>query len=211
MTRNFRICATSGHLLSSAFHSIGLLLGLGLCFSVMAQTSPSQERDIATRYLQESLRQQQQEQQQRQQLERLPDVRLSTPEDASRPKLPIEKPCFDLRHLELKNTSGTAVPEFDWLLEQLVAPGEPVFMDQCVGARGVAWIIDRGQKILVDHGFVTTRLLVTQQDMSQGTLVLTLVAGRIHAIRLSTPVDPRANLPQCLANASGRHPQSTRY
>lgn len=175
-----------------------ILFIFGVSFSAQSQSTPAQERDIATRNQQELLRQQQQEQQQRQQRERMPDVRLQAPEDKSKPKLPIETPCFDLQQLELKNTLGIAMPEFDWLLELLTAPDAPMFLNQCVGAQGVAWIIDRGQKLLVDHGFVTSRILATEQDMSQGLLVLTLIPGRIRAIRLSEPVDPRVNLETAL-------------
>jgi len=50
---------------------------------------------------------------------------------------------------------------------------------------------------------VTSRILVTQQDMSSGRLVLTLIPGRIRAIRLDKPVDPRVNLSNALPIQSG--------
>ncbi len=176
----------------------GLLTGLCFSISASAQISPAQERDIGIRNQQELQRQQQQEQQQRQQLERTPDVRLTAPEKATTQTQPIETPCFPIQRLQLQNGSGVPLPEFDWVVEQLTAPEAPVFIGQCVGAQGVAWLIERTQKILVDRGFVTSRVLATQQDMSQGTLVLTLIPGRIGAIRLSDPVDPRANLRNAL-------------
>ena len=175
----------------------GLLTGLCFSISATAQIGPIQERDIGIRNQQELQRQQQQEQQQRQQLERVPDVRLTAPEKATSQTQPIETPCFLIERLQLQNGLGLPLPEFDWVLEQLTAPDAPVFIGQCVGAQGVAWLIERAQKILVDRGFVTSRVLATQQDMSQGTLALTLIPGRIRAIRLADPVDPvdpRANL-----------------
>ncbi len=177
----------------------------GLCFSISAaaQISPAQERDIAIRNQQELQRQQQQEQQQRQQRERTPDVRLTAPEKATTQTLPIETPCFPIQRLQLQNGSGVSLPEFDWVVAQLTAPDAPVLIGQCVGAQGVAWLIERAQKILVDRGFVTSRVLATQQDMSQGTLMLTLIAGRIRAIRLAEPIDPRANLSNALPMQAG--------
>ena len=172
----------------------GLLTSLCLSISASAQISPAQERDIGIRNQQELQRQQQQERQQRQQLERAPDIRLTAPEKASSQTLPIETPCFLIERLQLQNSSGAPLSEFDWVLEQLIDPEAPVLIGQCVGAQGVAWLIERTQKILVDRGFVTSRVLATQQDMSQGTLALTLIPGRIRAIRLAEPVDPRANL-----------------
>jgi len=176
---------------------------LGDNSSAMAQITPAQERDAGIRNQQELQRQQQQEQQQRQQLERMPDVRLTAPEKATTQTLPIETPCFLIEGFQLQNSSGASLPEFDWVLEQLLAPDAPVFIGQCVGAQGVAWLIERTQKILVDRGFVTSRVLATQQDMSQGTLILTLIPGRIHAIRFEEPVHQRANLNNAMPMQAG--------
>jgi len=176
---------------------------LGDNSSAMAQITPAQERDAGIRNQQELQRQQQQEQQQRQQLERMPDVRLTAPEKAIAQTLPIETPCFLIEGFQLQNSSGASLPEFDWVLEQLLAPDAPVFIGQCVGAQGVAWLIERTQKILVDRGFVTSRVLATQQDMSQGTLILTLIPGRIHAIRFEEPVHQRANLNNAMPMQAG--------
>jgi len=181
----------------------GLLTGLCFSISASAQISTAQERDIGARNQQELQRQQQQEQQQRQQFERAPDVRLTAPETATSQTLPIETPCFLIERLQLKNGSGAPLPEFDWVIEQLTAADAPVFIGQCVGAQGVAWLIERIQKILVNRGFVTSQVLAAQQDMSQGTLVLTLIPGRIRAIRLTEPVDPRANLINALPMQAG--------
>lgn len=183
--------------------AVGLLTGLCYSISVSAQISPAQEHDIGIRNQQELQRQQQQEQQQRQQRERTPDVRLTEPENATTQTLPIETPCFPIQRLQLQNGSGVPLPEFDWVVEQLTALDAPVFFGQCVGAEGAAWMIERAQKILVDRGLVTSRVLATQQDMSQGTLVLTLIPGRIRAIRLAEPVDPRANLRNALPMQAG--------
>lgn len=175
---------------------------LGGNSSAMAQITPAQERDAGIRNLQELQRQQQQEQQ-RQQLERMPDVRLTGPEKAITQTLPIETPCFLIERLQLQNSTGASLPEFDWVLEQLIAHDAPVFIGQCVGAQGVAWLIERTQKLLVDRGFVTSRVLATQQDMSQGTLILTLIPGRIHAIRFAEPVHQSASLNNAMPMQAG--------
>ena len=180
-----------------------LVTVLCLAINVSAQITSAQEGDLGIRNRQELQRQQQQDQQLRQQLERTSDVRLSVPEKATSQTLPIETPCFSIQRLQLQNGSGVPLPEFDWVLEQLTASDSPIFIGQCVGAQGVAWLIERAQKILVDRGFVTSRVLATQQDMSQGTLVLTVIAGRIRAIRLSEPVDPRAHLSNALSMQAG--------
>lgn len=155
----------------------------------------------------ERLRQQEREQQLRQQQERTPDVRIPTPEVTQTPRLPVETPCFVIQHLQLKIFGDELVPEFDRLVEQLSLSDSlsntPVFLGQCIGAEGVALLIEHEQKLLIERGFVTSRIVVTQQDMSQGILVLTLVPGRIRAIRLSDPADPHANLINALPMQAG--------
>ena len=184
-------------------HAAGLLTGLCFSISASAQISPAQERDIGIRNQQELQHQQQQGQQQRQQLERTPDVRRTAPEKATTQTLPVETPCFVIERFQLHNASGATLPEFDWMLEQLIAPDAPVFLGQCVGLQGVDWLMERAQQRLVERGFVTSRIFAIQQDMSQGTLALTLIPGRIRAIRLSDPVDPRANLSNALPMRAG--------
>ena len=188
---------------TTALRVISVLIGMSTSVTVTAQVGLVQGSDIAIRNQQELQRQQQQEQQLRQQLESVPDIRLRTQEKTVAQTLPIETPCFPMPRLQLQNSSGVLLPEFDWVVEQLTSPDAPVFIGQCVGAQGVAWLIERTQKILVDRGFVTSRVLATQQDMSQGTLVLTLIAGRMRAIRLTEPVDPRANLSNALPMQAG--------
>lgn len=185
------------------YKALFALTGAAFSLTVVAQITPAQERAVGVLKDQELIRRQQQEQQQRQQLERTSDVRLSIPEKATTQTLPIETPCFLIERVQLQNSSGTPLPEFDWVVEQLTAPDAPVFVGRCIGAQGVAWLIEQAQKNLVDRGFVTTRVLAAQQDMSQGTLLLTLIPGRIRAIRLSEPVDPRANLINALPMQAG--------
>ena len=185
-------------------HQTALLLAVFcLSINVMAQIPPVQERDIGIRNQQELQRQQQQEQQLRQQQERTPDVRLSIPEKETAKSVPIEAPCFVIEHLQLESFSEAPNPEFDWVVEQLTSPEAPGVMGKCIGAQGVAWLIERAQKLLVDRGFVTSRVLAAQQDMSQGTLTLTLILGRIRAIRLKEPVDPRGFLSNALPMQAG--------
>ena len=126
------------------------------------------------------------------QLQVRPDVRLTLPSMASdADALPQETPCFDLSRLEINHLDGQPLHGFDWLTQDitLTSLGAVEGEMPCVGARGVAWLIERLQKALIDRGYVTSRLLVTPQDMSQGVLRLTLILGRIREIRPSEPFD----------------------
>jgi hemolysin activation/secretion protein len=75
-----------------------------------------------------------------------------------------------------------------------------------MGAQGVAWVIDRAQQVLIARGYVTSRVLATQQDMSHGALMLTLIPGRIRAIRFIDPsnsIEPGVNLKNALPMQAG--------
>ena len=180
-----------------------VLTGLFLTFHASAQITQTQEREAGIRNEQALQRQQQQELQRRQQQERTPDVRLTAAVNASTPSRPIETPCFLIQRLELKSSSSTSHPEFDWVLQQLTSHDEPVVIDQCIGVQGVGWLIERTQKLLIDRGFVTSRVLATQQDMSQGVLTLTIIPGRIHTIRLPETFDHRAHFENALPMQAG--------
>ena len=54
-------------------------------------------------------------------------------------------------------------------------------------------VIKRVQNAVVDRGYITTRILAGQQDLKSGTLALTLIPGRIRAIRFATEADERVS------------------
>jgi hemolysin activation/secretion protein len=155
-----------------------LLLIASSC--AVAQANPSSPNAFV-----EQLRQQERERVMRAQQERAIDSRrqeLSAP-DAQR--LPAsESPCFRIDHLVL---AGERADEFQWMLE---AAGGPDASDsaigRCIGTRGVDVVMARLQQAIIAKGFVTTRVLAARQDLSAGTFTVTLVPGRIAAIR-ATP------------------------
>ena len=58
-------------------------------------------------------------------------------------------------------------------------------IDRCLGTQGINTVLARMRHALVAQGWVTTRVLAAPQDLSPGTLRLTLVPGRIAAIRFA--------------------------
>lgn len=141
---------------------------------------------------QEQARQQERERALREAQERTPDVRLepSTATDMAA-YLPVaEQPCFPIEHIALE---GEASEDFQWALRAAERPDDPA-TGRCLGAQGINLVMARIQNAIVDHGYITTRVLASPQDLAQGTLTLTLLPGRIRAIRLAEPADPRARL-----------------
>jgi len=173
--------------------SIHSLLGLLiLCLPdvyVLAGTvSPTDAAD------QEFLHQQERERVLRQQQEQRPDVRLQPDVAAAGAKLlPVdESPCFPIERILLE---GDAAEKFQWALAaaDLTVDGvDDIAMGGCLGTRGINLVMRRMQNALVRRGYVTTRVLAEPQDLSLGTLRLTLIPGRIRSIRFAPGTDSRA-------------------
>jgi hemolysin activation/secretion protein len=108
-----------------------------------------------------------------------PDVRLSGDEATSgKLHFPPETPCFPITRVELSGQD--ALPH--WLPLQRVANQA---QGQCLGGKGVNMLMSALQNRLVDHGWITTRVLAPTQDLRQGTLKLTVVPGYIRHVALT--------------------------
>ena len=144
-----------------------------------AQSNPS-----APQPFMEELRQQERERALRDQQERAVDARLPREVSSVVARLPeAEAPCFRIDRLTLE---GDRADAFQWLVAGRVAAGaqgddNPI--GRCLGTQGIDTVLARLQQALVEGGWVTTRVLAAPQDLSGGTLALTLVPGRIAAIR----------------------------
>ena len=53
-----------------------------------------------------------------------------------------------------------------------------------LGANGINILMKAAQNALIDRGYTTSRILAEPQDLSQGTLTLTVVPGRIRHINV---------------------------
>ncbi|QGW65148.1 ShlB/FhaC/HecB family hemolysin secretion/activation protein [Lysobacter soli] len=131
---------------------------------------------------QELLRQQERERALREQQETRPDVRMQEAEPAPLDRLPAdESPCFAIREIRL---TGEEAGRFQWALRAADPDGDPA-TGRCLGTQGVNVVMKRVQNAIVAHGFVTTRVLAAPQDLNGGVLTLTLVPGRIRAVRFA--------------------------
>jgi len=151
-----------------------LVIGLSIAFgpTAIAQQSPAQEL----------LRQQERERALQEQQEATPDVRLARPAPTAPDRIPVdESPCFPIGSIRLDGEQSSA---FQWALHAANVPGDPA-VGRCLGSAGVAVVMKRVQNAIVARGYVTTRVLAKSQDLHAGVLTLTVVPGRIHAIRFA--------------------------
>lgn len=160
------------------------LLLVGFCVPVAS--AMAQSADLAT---QEILRQQQREKALREQQASRPDVRLQQPAEVAEDRIPAaETPCFPIREVRLDGDDAAA---FRWALEAADPKGDRA-IGRCLGTRGVNVVMKRVQNAIIARGYVTTRVLAAPQDLRPGVLTLTVVPGRIRAIRFAAGVDVRA-------------------
>lgn len=132
----------------------------------------------------EDQRQQARERLLREQQERSVDVRLPNASGPQTARLtPSEAPCSLVARLALDGELST---EFVWSLNAASGDGaDDAPEGRCLGAQSIETVLARVQKAIVDRGYITTRVLAGRQDLSSGTLTLTLVPGRISAVRFA--------------------------
>ncbi|RYX93016.1 MAG: ShlB/FhaC/HecB family hemolysin secretion/activation protein [Comamonadaceae bacterium] len=171
----------------------------------LSQALPPQQpaagsRDPIQDDAQEQRRAQERERILREQQERTPDVRLQAPPPGpatAAERLPLgESPCFVIDRLELNiiRSDPATAADFDWALDAASGPGgDDVVAGRCIGTDGVALLARRVQDALILRGLVTTRVLAAPQDLRSGRLALTVVPGRIHAVRDADASDHRGN------------------
>jgi len=141
--------------------------------------------------------QRQQERERAQRLQNTPnvDIRLKRA-DSALPAYPLnETPCFIIKKVLLK---GESSEQFQWALNSVTdAEG------QCLGGKGIMLVISKVQNSILAKGYVTTRVMAQEQDLSKGILTLTLQPGRISQIRFQEPVSWRGRLWNAVPASSG--------
>lgn len=104
---------------------------------------------------------------------------LLTPDPASGasastgfPVFPAEAPCFNISGIDWRG-----IEAFPWLRERFALDG------QCLGAQGLQVARRAIARALLTRGYVTTLVIVPEQDLSKGRLTVEVVAGRIGRMR----------------------------
>lgn len=140
----------------------------------------------------------------RSRLEVQPDVRLGTPSSVpAAPTLLVDEvPCFPIQAIDMVLLTPVPLPLAPAMAALNGPAGDDAPQGKCLGARGVALLLERAQNALIEQGFVTSRVLAPPQDLSGGRLLLHVLPGRIARIRLAKP-DDRATLRPALPMAEG--------
>lgn len=90
-----------------------------------------------------------------------------------------EIPCFALHSLEL---TGEKLDQVPWLK---AAAGIDLSARPCIGAKGVEVILARLQQAVLEHGYVTSRVMVAPQNLQSGVLTVAFIPGVLRSIRFT--------------------------
>ncbi|GJH00999.1 hypothetical protein CBA19C8_10600 [Paraburkholderia terrae] len=138
--------------------------------------------------------QQQRDAQQRAQAVNAPAVRSTAPKADGFPVLPAESPCFridtfalDVPHTlpdAIRKQGASALPldRFAFAREWLNH-----YAGQCIGKQGFDVLTKGLQQLILSRGYITTRVLLPEQDVSKGTLRVALVPGVVRHLRFASP------------------------
>ncbi|MFT4063933.1 ShlB/FhaC/HecB family hemolysin secretion/activation protein [Paraburkholderia sp.] len=123
-----------------------------------------------------------------------PSVRSTIASASGWPKLPTETPCFriDTFTLDVPETLPDAVRKHGASalpLDRFAFAREWLdhYKRQCVGKSGIDTLTKGLQQTILSRGYVTTRVLLPQQDLSTGSLAFALVPGVVRQIRFADP------------------------
>lgn len=146
-----------------------LVFGASLFISnVMAAPVTPGDLDVIQNQQQQRL---QQDQQQRDALTQAHQVELQKTESA-----PASGPCFEINHISLQQASLITTDT----QKRLVAP----YINQCLSLDRINQLVRAISEWYVQRGYITSRAFLTEQNLSHGTLNITVLEGKLEAIHL---------------------------
>jgi hemolysin activation/secretion protein len=138
--------------------------------------------------------QQQRNAQERESTVNAPRVRSTVTRTSEWSELPVEAPCFRIDSFEFdvpaalpdaaRAQGASALP-----LDRFAFAREWVshYAGACVGKHGLDVLVKGLQQTILSRGYITTRVLLPEQDLSTGTLKFALVPGVIGKVRFANP------------------------
>lgn len=160
----------------------GSLLFASTC--AMAQSVQSVGNDQQVR--------QQEQARERERTVSAPGVRSSVAASAGRPVLPIETPCFRVDRfvvdvpdslpdgVKAQGASALPMDRFAFAREWLEH-----YTGQCVGKQGLDVLVKALSQDILSRGYITTRVLLPEQDLSSGALKVSLIPGVIRRVHFA--------------------------
>ena len=110
-----------------------------------------------------------------------------------------EEICFDIKKFVL---IGEDARNFTFAL-RTVTQGEHNLIGRCIGVKGLNQALDLIQNEIIHRGYVTTRMLLPQQNIASGEIKLQVIAGKVDQIQFVDGSSKRAHKFNALPVKSG--------
>lgn len=126
-------------------------------------------------------RQQQQDKQREQALSNETDVKFDTSSQAL--VLPKdESPCYPIFKMSVNDyDSPKAISQFQSLFEETIKELHLTF-PHCLGGQGLGVVMKSLQNKIIEKGYVTTKVVVPEQDLRSGEVKLSVIKGKVRHI-----------------------------
>ncbi|MGX3021766.1 ShlB/FhaC/HecB family hemolysin secretion/activation protein [Ursidibacter sp. B-7004-1] len=175
------------------YSKISLFILPIVSLSALANSSKDDVSQLNQLDANQQQRQIQQQQSQSTLLQSAADVRLDTTQQSL--SLPIsESPCFPIHQISLIDYSADnslQTSQFQWAFNQAVSDLK-ITLPHCFGGEGLGILMKQIQNNIIEKGYVTTRVVASEQDLRSGNLVLTVILGKIG----NTIVADSSNVPR---------------
>lgn len=110
-----------------------------------------------------------------------------------------ENICFEIKKFILV---GSDARQFTFAMRP-VTQGQNNLIGRCIGVQGLNQALDLIQNRIISHGYITTRMLLPQQNIASGEIKLQVVSGKIDQIKFAKGISNRAHKFNALPVQSG--------
>ena len=188
------------------FKKTSLALYIGLLSIVSYAADPQVQPQPRPEFEADAIiRQQQRDQALEKQLQPIPELQTGLEKQLqTQPQLQFLKSnsediCFDIKKFILM---GDDARTFTFALRS-ITQGENNIIGRCIGVQGLNQALDLVQNSIIRHGYVTTRMLLPQQNIASGEIKLQVIAGKVDQIQFASGTSKRAHKFNALPVKSG--------
>ncbi|QPB43235.1 ShlB/FhaC/HecB family hemolysin secretion/activation protein [Rodentibacter haemolyticus] len=156
-----------------------IILFSGISSTLYAEEIP--RRDLIRIDAAQQQRQTEQIQQQAEQFRPDADVRMDISPIKSTALPDNESPCYPIYQIVLSDYStdtSSKQSRFSWALNQAVRQLNVKF-PHCFGSEGLGLLMKQVQNNIIEKGYITTRVVAGEQDLTKGIFSLTVIPGRV--------------------------------
>lgn len=148
-------------------------------FMALGQSLPNTPEQV----IDEGLRRQEEKDKELQkEIEKKEDV-LSPEKDLDLSReLPFEETCFKINAVEFLGDNENYFP---WLKDDV-----KFILNKCLGIKGLQKVLNILNTELIEEGFVTSRVSLAEQNISQGKIIFNVHVGKISEIKMIKKDDP---------------------